>query len=239
MRPSKAGRFLAALLGVLYPERCLFCRVVLPEGSKIPLCPQCAPSFKMVGHICPHCESFGLAPFACSCRPAHYPLGGLFCLSFYEKNWREILLALKFRQQRSLARPLGLWLGEEIHKNAKNDFSLVVPVPLHRLRERERGYNQSALLAKNVAQALNLPYKNLLERTVATRSQTALTRQQRRENVRGAFRLKSAPARGARILLVDDIFTTGATITEAASLLVKEGALVQGAVAAFNRRGHH
>lgn len=227
----------SALLSLLYPERCLVCRRLLGASSAAPLCSTCAVTFNYAGYICPFCEKSGSLPPDCGCRPAWYPLKSLFCLSFYEKGWRDMLHDLKFNERKSLARPLGLWLGSELVKNkGRPVFDLVVPVPLHRLKERQRGYNQSEILARHVAKALGLPCVNLLERTRNTISQTTLSRLERRENIKGAFKPAGNIKKGARVLLVDDIYSTGSTMTEAAAVLKKAGANVFGAAAAYNRR---
>jgi ComF family protein len=99
-----------------------------------------------------------------------------------------------------------------------------VAVPLHRVRLRERGFNQSALVAREIARGLGVPLGPALVRTRATRSQTVLSREERAKNVAGAFRAESACA-GRRVLLVDDVVTTGATFRAAAGALLTSGAL--------------
>jgi predicted amidophosphoribosyltransferase len=100
---------------------------------------------------------------------------------------------------------------------------VVVPVPTTSSRLRARGYNQAGLLADRVGARLGLPVGDALERVRGDVSQTALTPEERRSNVRGAFRC-SGPVRGASVLLVDDVLTTGATAGEAATTLVAAGA---------------
>jgi ComF family protein len=101
-------------------------------------------------------------------------------------------------------------------------FDAVVPVPLHRSRLRKRGFNQARLLALGVAAEINAPVSDTLEVVRSTRDQVELSAAQRRANVEGAYRA-SAPLRG-RILLIDDVFTTGATMSACASTLVRAGA---------------
>lgn len=103
-------------------------------------------------------------------------------------------------------------------------INLVVPVPLHPIRLRERGYNQSLLLAREIARNISAPCRQLLKREKNTLIQAGLGRDARRQNVKGAFRLCGEVAAGTCILLVDDIMTTGATVGEAAMLLKKGGA---------------
>ena len=140
---------------------------------------------------------------------------------------REALHAFKFGGRRGLAAPLGdliAELGLGALPGAAPD--LLVPVPLHRRRARERGYNQSALLAMRVARAWGLPVAHdALARIAPTRPQTELDAAARRGNVRGAFAARRPEAvAGRHVLLVDDVFTTGATAAECARCLVGAGA---------------
>ena len=104
-------------------------------------------------------------------------------------------------------------------------FDLVVPVPLHPARLRERGFNQAELLAKILAQKINIPLGCALERIRYTTTQTALDRSERMENSHNAFRLrKNTDVRGLRVLLIDDVLTTGSTLSECARVLKRAGA---------------
>ncbi len=232
---KKKVSFIDSLLTLLYPERCLVCRAVLAGRPIVPLCPTCERAFKSAGYVCPYCEQHGSA-LSCKCLPGWYPIKSLYCLSFYESGWREMLHDFKYRQRRSLARPLGLWMGRELAGTSRIFFDMVVPVPLHKSRKRERGYNQSELVARSIAGVMGVPCKNILERIVKTCSQTTISRRERCVNIRGAFKLTGELTPGMNILLVDDIFSTGSTMNEAASVLKEEGATVHAAAVAYNRR---
>jgi len=105
------------------------------------------------------------------------------------------------------------------------DIDLVIPVPLHRIREKKRGYNQSSCIAEGIATELSLPvYEKVLKRTIATQSQTGKGRYDRQENMQNAFCvLNPAIIEGRHVLLVDDVITTGATIEACAAELHKYG----------------
>jgi len=109
-----------------------------------------------------------------------------------------------------------------------------VPVPLHPARERERGFNQAALIAELVAASATIPSRPVLERIRYTTTQTAYDRAERMENLHGAFRLrKNRDVRRLRVLLIDDVLTTGSTLSECARVLRRAGAVsVHGATAA-------
>jgi ComF family protein len=104
-------------------------------------------------------------------------------------------------------------------------FDVIVPVPLHAARQRERGFNQASLLADLLSAQTSIPSRPLLERIRYTTTQTALDRSQRMENLHNAFRLrKKADVRGLRVLLIDDVLTTGSTLSECARVLKRAGA---------------
>jgi ComF family protein len=139
---------------------------------------------------------------------------------------REALHAFKFSRKVALAAPLSAVLLEACRGGLPHPPELVVPVPLHRARERERGFNQAALLARHVARCVGAPRgERVLRRARATAAQADLSGQDRNANVRGAFALRDPLAvRGRHIVLVDDVLTTGATVIECARMLRAGGA---------------
>lgn len=144
----------------------------------------------------------------------------------YEDVAREALHAFKFGGHRALGAPLGDLLIEAVEGRLPGGLpDLLVPVPLHPRRERERGFNQSRLLARRVGRAWGCPVRDdVLVRAVATPSQTTLDGAARRANVRHAFRLRRPElVAGRHIVLVDDILTTGATVSECVRCLGEAG----------------
>ena len=144
-----------------------------------------------------------------------------------EGTVRQAILLFKYGGRPSLGRHLGRLMVEAADGLFDpSQVDLLIPVPLHPCRERERGFNQSALLAKEVGRALRLPVGHrLLSRIRATESQRG-ARQEREENVKGVFRVtKPARVAGRRLLLIDDVFTTGATVNECAKALMAAGAV--------------
>lgn len=138
----------------------------------------------------------------------------------YEGALRSVVHALKYQERRSVATRLGLLMrasGVDVLADADG----VVPIPLHPRRQWERGFNQAAELAAH----LGVPIVHALRRTRATPSQVSLPAEERRENVRGAFApARHAPVRGLRLVLVDDVSTTGATLEACAEVLREAGA---------------
>jgi ComF family protein len=105
-------------------------------------------------------------------------------------------------------------------------FDIIVPVPLHPTRQRERGFNQAGLLAELLSPRISIPCKRVLKRIRYTTTQTALDRAERMENLHNAFRLRrNADVRGLHVLLIDDVLTTGSTLSECARVLKRAGAI--------------
>ncbi len=225
-----------ALLNTIFPDRCLVCRSLLSTASGPPLCERCQQSFTPVGRICVSCSRVFEKRGDSCCPVQGAPLQGLFALTWYGKKWRNLLHALKYRGNRALARPMGRWLGQEVLSGNWWAPDIVVPVPMHKSRFSERGYNQSALLAGHAARVLGIPSAELLVKAQRSPAQTGLSRLDRHTNVSGIFSCSKQPLAGSTVLLIDDIYTTGATMKEAAKELASGGALVYGAVIAYNPR---
>ena len=217
--PVALQPYLSALADMFYPERCVGC----DRRSSDVLCRGCFEALPRVGS--PVCGRCGLptafATFVCeACKNVHFGFESARAPLRYEGVGKEVVHALKYRGYRKvvagLAAPLMLQaLGED-------GFDDVVPVPLHRSRKRKRGFNQAELLARGVAAEINAPVSDTLKVVRSTRDQVELSAAQRRANVAGAYRA-NAPLRG-RVLLIDDVFTTGATMSACASTLLRAGA---------------
>lgn len=167
------------------------------------------------------------------CRRAGPPYVRAIAYGSYDGGLRELIHLLKYDKVRPAANVLGRMLAEVIAEFEPAFGStpiLVVPVPLHASKKRERGFNQSEVMARAAVKQSNLGDRlqlqpGLLERKRITKSQIGLTRHQRRENLRGAFAV-TAPSEvaGRVVLLIDDVFTTGTTVSECARILRRAGA---------------
>ena len=141
---------------------------------------------------------------------------------------REIIHEFKYARQIHLRHLVAHWLRAALDDERLRDisFDLIVPVPLHPARQRERGFNQAGLLAESLSAETSMPSTPVLERIRYTTTQTALDRSERMENLHNAFRLrKNADVRGLRVLLIDDVLTTGSTLSECARVLKRAGAI--------------
>lgn len=215
------------LLDLLFPPHCVHCGI---PGAL--LCAACAAA--IVEPPEPRCERCDLPLYArgrtrCAmcdrviAQGQTSAMDRIVVASVYEGPLGSAIRALKFRRQRRLAAPLsGLLINAARRTGLAVD--VIIPMPLHAGRRRERGYNQSSLLARPLARALDVPLRNdLLIRSRATQPQTRLSVSQRHANVSGAFSLTTLAAAalaGKRIALVDDVTTTGATLEAAADALL-------------------
>jgi len=144
-------------------------------------------------------------------------------------NLAELIHKLKYREQPMLAAPLGSLLADYLTVRAEimNElrFDGIVPVPLHKSRERTRGYNQSELLAKELSRRLNVPtLSRSVKRVRNTKQQVGKVRSERLNNLKGAFEADPMLCVGKTFLLVDDVSTTGATISQCAEAMINAGA---------------
>ncbi|MFL5277748.1 MAG: ComF family protein [Myxococcales bacterium] len=222
-----ALRWLRAVLesaaAMLFPDRCGACA----EECQGPLCEDCAETLVATPAGCPVCGAPAdeallpvLRPRRCAhCRERAPPYAKARAPYLHGGALAEAIWRFKYDGCEELARPLSLLFdGCEAPRS-----QVIAPVPLHPSRLRERGFDQAALLARAAARRFALPCAHLLVRTRPTKAQVGLDRTRREANVRGAFRARRAVP-GARVCLVDDVLTTGATAAEAARALLAAGA---------------
>jgi ComF family protein len=225
-----------ALVSVFFPAGCRICDRLLTGASRVPICGDCLSSFvpapgitceicgRPLGAWAPRPEQAQLCP---ACVDKTYAFDRARSFAVYEGALVDAILLLKFEQ----IGPLGSWFAERLAEIVRREGNamaadVVVPVPLHRQRERERGYNQAALLSRPLAKRLHLPHKAvLLMRTRARPDKRILTLEERWESVRGAFATRpGSQVDNLRVLLVDDVLTTGATLDACAQALRDAGA---------------
>lgn len=217
---------------LLYPGLCVACSDPLGERTG-DFCDACRHALLDDPHpVCPRCAStlgpnVSVGKRCARCKDESFQFERVLRLGPYEGIRREVILRMKHGRYESLSESVGeLWADHAVEQLRDVKANVVVPVPLHWRRRWQRGYNQSAQLAQALASRLHIPCAvRWLRRVRPTAKQTTLAASARRGNVRGAFRAApSAPWRGATVLLVDDVLTTGSTASEAARALREAGA---------------
>jgi ComF family protein len=218
--PQTLHRALQDIATHLLPGSCLLCAADSPASL---LCRACTADLpKLPTALCPQCSeetTLGERCGACLRDPPAFTR--TIALFRYEFPVDRLVQALKYGHQLPLAAWFGFRLGERL---AATDYDLLLPLPLHPSRLRTRGFNQSLEIARVTSKALGTPMNpNLLTRIRATPPQAELPLKERGRNVRGAFEC-ARDLEGKRILLVDDVMTTGSTLREAARILKLHGA---------------
>lgn len=164
--------------------------------------------------------------FCSNCNDRSWHLSSIVAACRYAGVAEELIKRFKYGRDRTLAPVLGdlLFGAMSDPRLAGKPFDAVVPVPLHSLREREREFNQSALLAAMLSKRLGSPVHQLLRRVRPTDPQAGLDREERMRNLKGAFEIRKASVKGLSLLLVDDVTTTGTTLDACAEVLREAGA---------------
>jgi ComF family protein len=211
-----------SILDIIFPPSCLGCK----RGGSV-LCSTCLAAIQpLTPPLCQRCGTPLIPWQRCSnCTGRLQNLHGLRVVSLYQEPLRSYIHALKYDGHTRLAQPLGTLLALAYQRYGLH-ADLIIPVPLHTQRQRDRGYNQSQLLALACAEKLQLVCDpTLLTRVRATSAQVHLSPQERAKNVEQAFRCSQPHlVRNQRILLIDDVCTTGATLAACASPLRQAGA---------------
>jgi ComF family protein len=231
------------VFAVLFPSDCRICGDPLLKISRLPVCQDCLDAIRPIGEgVCRICGERLFSPYAADsaseqrcgmCRRIEPTFARAVAYGSYENELREVIHLLKYSGVRPAANVLGGMLAEAVAKldsEFEGESIALVPVPLHRRKLRQRGFNQAELVARaalktgRVAARLQL-VPRALARTRETTPQTGLTRHQRRENLRGAFAVAQGDAiKGREVLLVDDVYTTGSTLLECSRVLRRAGA---------------
>lgn len=225
-------QFFTALLDVLFPPICHICHSFIPDASKIHICKLCLEKLSQIpSPICSICGipfiGVGNNHFCGNCvanPPDFNSARGAF---IYDGVLRDLIHSFKYNNLSHLRFPLATLMLENIKDFIELEQpELIIPVPLHSSRLRQRGFNQSVLLGQTISKEIKLPIlPDTLIRIRRTNPQVELSGIERKINVKGAFAVKYAKKiEGKRILLVDDVMTTGSTMNECAKELKNGGA---------------
>lgn len=220
---------LARLLHLLLPPVCPLCAGTMPFAAHDPFCPTCmAGVLPLPPAHCSHCalpyvHSGAIAAHLCSRCLLDPPVyRATYAAGLYQQQLRLAVQHFKFHQRPGLDRCLATLLERALPPDLPSD--LLIPVPLHPARLRQRTYNQALLLARDIGRRRRLEVSGTrLIKVCETAPQQELSARQRRHNLRDVFRLQQ-DVRGRRILLVDDVMTTGATVAACSRVLLDGGA---------------
>ena len=227
-------QFFATIGDTIFPPQCPACSDILREQLLDIFCPECRRKIKFIDEsICPVCGRPFFASAAlshicgdCLVRKPHFQVAR--SMAGFETIIMEAIHQFKYGHKLAVGEALGVLMANFSFPFFDcQGYDLMLPVPLHIKKLRERGFNQSLLLARQLANKWTIPVDfSLLKRQKFTLSQTGLNKKEREENIRGAFVVSDKKkVTGKKIILVDDVYTTGATLNECAKTLRKAGAV--------------
>ncbi len=217
------------LKNLFFPPKCIFCRKVMPIKQKPPnLCDKCRVKLPFLPiRTCPRCgkamDAVYEKPFCPYCA-GHFPgIRGIVSPFLYKEELREAILCFKFRNRPYYAQSFAPFLLERLNKYNLTNFDALIPVPVSKQRLKERGYDQCAQLAKALSVLSGIPVVHMLRKTMHTPRQSTLNKAERQNNPKKAFEAIPTDNPPKTALLLDDIYTTGATTLACAAKLRKEG----------------
>lgn len=227
--PSTA--WLPRFFNLVFPDDCRICEQPLANVSRVPVCGSCValPQPLEAEFFCRACRTPFVDEIAldgndlCAvCREGLANFDAAYSFGSYEGTLQQLIHLFKYGKIETLAQPLGHFLLRALP--LEGNFDLIIAMPMHWRKRWERGFNQAELLAEPLARRYGLPLATNLRRTRYTKPQAGLSEAARSENLRGSFRIqRPEQVAGKRVLLIDDVFTTGATLRAAAAVLKSAG----------------
>ncbi|NTW06840.1 MAG: ComF family protein [Syntrophaceae bacterium] len=227
------GELLNDVGDIIFPPQCLACSEIINKSSKQVFCPSCLSKIRLItGSLCPICglpflDSPAESHICGDCMQSQPYYSRARAVAGFESIIMDAIHKFKYGRNISTGSALGSFMaGFSFPDFDFSEYSLFIPVPLHIKRLRERGFNQSLLLAKEMGKKYKLPVNfSLLKRCNFTLTQTGLNRAEREKNIKGAFAVTDKnKIAGECVILIDDVYTTGSTINECARVLLKAGA---------------
>ncbi len=217
-----------SFIEVFTPSKCVVCDEYIGGDSTYSefLCNKC---YDSIPYSPTHKEIFNLLLKAIPLEELYISKAtSLFSVDIYQKNWLELIHLLKYNGITKIGTEFGKLLGTRLKSEKFLDYDFVVPIPIHKAKIRERGYNQADSIAKSVAQTINCKFDNkLIKRNKYTSSQTLLNSNERRINIHGVFGEYNSDSKtrllNKKVLIIDDVLTTGSTMNECARELINLG----------------
>lgn len=220
-------------ISLFFPSHCRICRKKLEGLNFTGICFLCWEKVRWrEGNFCPRCGillSPSVEEILClECKRGKKYFEKLFSPFPYEGVMKEAILLFKYHKKGGIITKFRELTLKYLSLHPPPPFDLIIPVPLHRRKRRERGFNQAELIGNIIGKALSIPLeKKVLKRVKDTPTQTGLSLKEREKNVKGAFKVvKKKRIKGKKVLLVDDVYTTGSTVKEVSLVLKKAGVRV-------------
>jgi len=221
---------ITGLADIIFPPGCILCGTFMDEHPYFSFCPYCFSQIQFIQS--PQCTCCGLSfldrdgeDHLCGeCITSEQFFSVARSLGKYDGTLLEAIRLFKYRGKVTVGKALGRLMADHEYRGFTiRDYSLIIPVPLHKNRLKERGFNQSLILARELSRYCSIPLDfSLLKRTIHRKPQTMLRRKERLANVKGTFEVKNAEKiKGEKILLVDDVYTTGSTVKECSRMLLR------------------
>ncbi|NLK98517.1 MAG: ComF family protein [Epulopiscium sp.] len=220
------------LLDLIYPPRCIFCTSIIPIQEERGICRVCKDTLPFIeGKVCQKCgkpiqdSKERTTCFDCVKNTPVYDKG--WAVFIYEGMVKEAIYRFKYGGHKEYGKYLGKLMADRIRNQISEEgFDVIIPIPIHKNRKRKRGYNQAEELAKAISRELGIPMDvAILTRVKETKPQSGLSIMQRQNNLKKAFKIADTiNLDQMKILLVDDIYTTGTTMNYCAGLLKERGA---------------
>ncbi|MCK6469016.1 MAG: ComF family protein [Candidatus Brocadia sinica] len=230
------GEYIHAFLDLFYPRSCLHCNCNLNNSYELYLCEHCKRKIPYISHSCcircgailgPHITPRAKEGCA-ACKGKYLPFNTITSVTYYDDAMKTLIHKFKYARQKFLASVLSdILITHERLKEVVPDTDVIVPVPLHWLKQMLRGFNQSELLSQGIQRHFSKSVAiNNLCRIKNTASQTQLSKNQRQRNIHNAFFINHPGSfKGKKVLLVDDVLTTGVTASECSKKLKEAGAV--------------
>ncbi len=218
---------------IVFPPQCISCAAILQPITEKVFCSACREKIKfLTGSICPICgitffDSPSASHLCGNCMENKTYFSCARAVVSYETIILNTIHRFKYGNNISVGARLASFMADFSFPDVDfTGYSLIIPVPLHIKRLRQRGFNQSLILARALAKKWQIPVNfSLLKRHKFTLTQTGLNKTERKQNIKGAFEVSDKKKiAGKNVILVDDVYTTGATINECAKILTKAGA---------------
>ncbi|QXM05161.1 ComF family protein [Crassaminicella indica] len=224
------GAYIDTFLDLIYPRNiyCILCNESIKKTEKYSLCSSCIQKIKFIeGRACEKCgkplEDFYFLQECPDCiKTKHFFTKGFSCVE-YNEHMKELVYKLKYKNQRYIAYHMAEIMVDKLKKQKLSNIDYIVPVPLYKKKEKNRGFNQADLLSKYIGKAMDwkVSRKNLIK-IKDTKAQNQLTRNERKNNLKDAFSVRLLEQfTDKNILLVDDVYTTGSTVDACCREIVK------------------